>query len=75
VKLKKHDQELTFGSKVGLLQESGRRPWQPRTAECSQQLTFFGSGNVVEPHLGDLDVGGVKALSASSKWEASAGLG
>ena len=26
VKLKKHDQELTLGSKVGLLQESGALP-------------------------------------------------
>ena len=40
VKLKKHDQELTLGSKVGLLQESGRTPWRPRTAGCSHKPTW-----------------------------------
>jgi hypothetical protein len=40
VKLKKEDQKLTLGSKVGLLQESGHTPWRPRTAGCSQELTW-----------------------------------
>jgi hypothetical protein len=35
LKRKKHDQKLTFDSKVGLLQESGHPPWRPRTVECS----------------------------------------
>jgi hypothetical protein len=39
LKQNKHDQELTLGSKVGLLQESGRPPWRPRTAECSHEPT------------------------------------
>jgi hypothetical protein len=43
VKLKKHDQELTLGSKVGLLQESGRTPRRPRAAGCSQEPTFLGT--------------------------------
>src|SRR4029453_5906191 len=33
--MKKHDQELTLGSKVGLLQESGHTPGRHRTAGCS----------------------------------------
>ena len=37
LKLKKHDQELTLGSKVGLLQESGHTPGRRRTAGCSQK--------------------------------------
>jgi hypothetical protein len=41
VKLKKHDQELPSGSKVGLLQESGRTPRRPRAAGCSQELTLM----------------------------------
>ena len=37
VKLKKRDQELTLGSKVELLQESGHTPGRHRTAGCKPQ--------------------------------------
>jgi hypothetical protein len=49
VKLKKHDQELTFGSKVGLLQESGHTPGgleRPGVAEAVEEVgTDAGSGS------------------------------
>src|SRR5262245_31197983 len=46
VKPKKHDQELTLGSKVGLLQESGHTSRWPRGAECSPyaDVTNWGPG-------------------------------
>ena len=59
-KLKKHDQELTLGWKVGLLQESGYTPGRHRTAGCSHIQTW--SAELVEQGLGVLQVGGVKPL-------------
>jgi hypothetical protein len=35
VKLKKEDQKLTSGSKVGLPLQSSHAPWRPQTPACS----------------------------------------
>jgi hypothetical protein len=41
MKLKKHDQELTLGSKVGLPLQSSHIPRRPQTPACSQELLSF----------------------------------
>ena len=40
VKLKKEDQKLTLGSKVGLPLQSSHTPRRPQTPACSQELTW-----------------------------------
>jgi hypothetical protein len=54
LKRKKHDQELTLGSKVGSLQESGRPPWRHRTAGCSPRPTFSGNAHAFSSRLSSL---------------------
>ena len=42
VKLKKEDQKLTSGSKVGLPLQSSHTPRRRRTAACSHEPTYAG---------------------------------